>query len=363
MPTATGPLGRAWISSLAALLAGGPAMAVESVDDPVSGSCKALVRQQGSTGVHGRTGTWPGLWGVTEPVLYIGDKRTDEAGVTDGIDADLTERVVPATRGRPAASCASVKNFRYAFRTETRVTAMQWQHGRKPDSACAKEWDRMRGIIRTHELKHVKDVDDTIRDENTRIAAIRPIEACAATADAAKAKAGVAVRSMLVAQVARLKAALDAKAKVRDREKLYIDCTKCDDRKIAFRDVTLTCTIAAPTCEVTTGRVIAGEVCGDPTTTLWKMTPQNWVRGCGIPGGGATPDKPFDNDCVEAGSDIEKQRIATYRSFRDSGAGGWMCVYDAQTEQVTIRSFRPRMCKGDAEQHITVKAETSSCDP
>ena len=239
---------------------------------------------------------------------------------------------------------------------------MEWKHGRKPDSACAKEWDRMRGIIRTHELKHVEDVDDTIRDENARIAAMRPIESCAATAAIARAQAGAAVRAMLVAQVARLKAALDAKAKVRDLEKLFIDCTKCDDRKIVFRDVTLTCTIATPVCEMTTGRVVSGEVCGDPFTTLWKMTPKNWVKGCGVPYG-VTPDKTFDNDCAVAGGDIEKQRMATYRSFRGSGAGGWMCSYDAQTEQVTIHSFRPKMCKGDAEEHITVKAETASCDP
>ena len=360
MRMGTSRMGRAWIGGIATLMASGRVDAVEFVDDPVTGSCKALFKQQGGTGVHGIDRSWPGLWGVTEPVLFIGDKRTDDAGVADGIDATVSAQTVPARRGRPATFCLSVKDFRYAFRTETRVTAIEWKHGRKPDSACAKEWDRVRAAIRTHELKHVKDVDDTIRDENARIAAIKPIETCAATADAAQAKAGAAVRTMLVAQVARLKAALDVKARVRDREKMFIDCTKCDDRKIAFKDVTMTCTIATSVCEMTTGRVVSGEVCGDPFTTTWKMTPKNWVKGCGIPAA-TTPDKTFDNDCAVAGGDIEKQRMATYRSFRGSGAGGWMCSYDAQTEQITIHSFRPKMCSGDAEQHITVKAEVSTC--
>ena len=167
MRTATGSVGSAWIGGMAVLLAGAPGMAVEFVEDRVSGSCKALVKQQGATGVHGRDKNWPGLWGVTESTLLIGDKRVDEAGVAEGIDADLSERVVPASRGKPASSCVTVKNFRYALRTQTRVTAMEWQHGRKPDSACAKEWDRMRAAVGDPHRRHLhrgatsQDVIDT----------------------------------------------------------------------------------------------------------------------------------------------------------------------------------------------------------
>ena len=362
MPTTTGHLAKAWIGGIAALITAAPAGAVEFVDDPVKGSCKALVRQQGATGVHGRDRSWPGLWGATEPLLLIGDKRIDAVGAADNVEADLSVRTVPATRGKPASSCVAVKNLRYTLRAETRVTAMEWQHGRKPDSACAKEWDRMRAEIRVHELKHVQDIDETIRDENARTAATKPIEVCAATSAAARSKAGSAVRALLAAQAARLTATLKQKAAVRDRERSDIDCTKCAE-KVSFKDVTLDCTLAmVPQCVVTTGQIIAGEVCGDPTTNRWKISSKGFVRGCGA-NQPPTADKPFDNDCVPAGSDIERMRIKAYRDVHGSGAGGWMCVYDDKAEPtVTIRWFRSKMCSGEAEQAFTVKAEVSACD-
>lgn len=137
---------------------------------------------------------------------------------------------------------------------------------------------------------------------------------------------------------------------------------KC--RKVSFSGVTIDCKVHTPRCTMRTGQTISGSVCGDPTTATWTITPHYFAEGCGIPAIGNRGDKPFQNDCVPAGSDIEKKRAAVYQSARGSGVGGWMCVYtDGDKPKITIRSFRPSMCEGGSEQTITVDAQVSDrCD-
>lgn len=130
---------------------------------------------------------------------------------------------------------------------------------------------------------------------------------------------------------------------------------KC--RKLSFKDVTIDCVIKTPKCTIRTGQKIAGSVCGDPTKETWNITPHYFAEGCGAPASDTRGDKPFDNDCVLAGSDEEKRRVSIYSNARGMGGGGWMCVYsDKPRPQITIRSFRLPVCQGDAEQKITVDA-------
>lgn len=130
---------------------------------------------------------------------------------------------------------------------------------------------------------------------------------------------------------------------------------KC--RKLSFKDVTIDCVIQTPQCRIRTGQKLSGTVCGDPTKATWTITPHYFAEGCGIPSSGTQGDKPFDNDCVLAGSDEEKRRAAIYANARGMGGGGWMCVYsDTPRPQITIRSFRLPTCVGSAEQKITVDA-------
>ena len=130
---------------------------------------------------------------------------------------------------------------------------------------------------------------------------------------------------------------------------------KC--RKLSFKDVTIDCIIRTPHCTIRTGQEIAGSVCGDPTKETWNITTHYFAEGCGMPSGGTAGDKPFDNDCVLAGSDEEQRRASIYRNARGMGGGGWMCVYsDNPRPQITIRSFRLSVCEGNAEQKITVDA-------
>ena len=137
---------------------------------------------------------------------------------------------------------------------------------------------------------------------------------------------------------------------------------KC--RKLSFKNVTIDCTIRTPTCTIRTGQKISGSVCGDPVKATWNITPHYFAEGCGMPSSGTKGDKPFDNDCVPAGSAEEKRRATIYANARGMGGGGWMCVYsDNPKPQITIRSFRLSMCEGSAEQKITVDAEVGEkCD-
>ncbi|OGB25707.1 MAG: hypothetical protein A3I66_04810 [Burkholderiales bacterium RIFCSPLOWO2_02_FULL_57_36] len=145
-----------------------------------------------------------------------------------------------------------------------------------------------------------------------------------------------------------------------------LDALKKQCGKVSFKDVTIDCTIKTPVCSIRTGQKIAGSVCGDPLKETWTITPHYFAEGCGAPSGGTRGDKPFDNDCVKAGSDEEKRRASIYTNARAMGGGGWMCVYsEGPQPKITIRSFRLSMCDGAAEQTITVNAEVSkSCgDP
>lgn len=137
---------------------------------------------------------------------------------------------------------------------------------------------------------------------------------------------------------------------------------KC--QKLSFKGVTIDCTIRTPACVIRTGQKLAGSVCGDPLKETWTITPHYFAEGCGAPSNDTRGDKPFDNDCVQAGSDEEKRRAAIYAKARGMSGGGWMCVYsDGPRPKITIRSFRLPMCEGAAEQTVTVDADVSkNCD-
>lgn len=129
--------------------------------------------------------------------------------------------------------------------------------------------------------------------------------------------------------------------------------------KTSFKGVTIDCVIAAGPMRVRMGQKLSGHVCGDPVEAVWTINPVYF------PASSADNNKPFENDCVAAGSALERERAAIYRRSRDSGgAGGWMCVYQAEPKpRITIRSFRLKQCEGPAEQTVTVDAEVSEhCD-
>lgn len=146
--------------------------------------------------------------------------------------------------------------------------------------------------------------------------------------------------------------------------KPIVDKLEKNCRKVSFNNVTLDCTIRTPHCQLRTGQTISGSVCGDPTKENWTIETHYFGEGCGISSNDTSGDKPFDNDCVKAGSDEETQRAAIYANARGMGGGGWMCVYsDTPRPQITIRSFRLPVCEGDAEQRITVDAVVGEpCD-
>jgi len=349
------------VACLSACAFPGHAGAYDIQEDPVSGTCSALVKHVASPGVKGFDGRFaPGKWGVTQPILFIGSKRTDDPGVTDEISFEVINQNTRKPAGSPSSVCLVASKFAFNFRAENHVSVIEWKHGLKPDSKCAKEWQRVRSIIRTHESKHVQDIDETIKDANTRVAKLPAVTACGNSNDAAKANLGRAIQTLLQSEIKKITRELDAKAARRDVVTAQMNCKLCNEN-ISFKNVTIDCTIKTPACTIRTGQKIEGRVCGDPLKSTWTISPKYFTEGCGVPPANGKGDKPFTNDCVEAGSAEEKQRVEIYRSARASGgAGGWMCVYsDKPKPQVTIRSFRLAICQGSAEQTVTVDAEAS----
>jgi len=327
------------------------------VEDEVGGSCRKMIAYQSGSGVALDGKHYPGKWGITVPKLFIGDKAVDDPDVLDEIGATFS----PPTR-RASSVCVETSEIRAAFRAESRVGVIEWEHGRKEDSRCAKEWDRVRNIIRTHEPHHVKDVEDIVADANARVAAHAPIGACAASEAAARQQVARRIVAMLRAEAASIRAKAEAKAKALDVETATMNCKLCEGG-LEFKDVTIDCTIPTPKCTVTTGQVIAGRVCGDPTSSPWTITPHYFAKGCNIPPIGTKGDKAFTNDCVAEGSAEEKRRADVFRRFHGAGAGGWMCVYrDGPNPQIVIRNFRMSVCKGPAEQTIVADAQPADCD-
>lgn len=350
-------LGLACLSILSALH---EAHAVDLQEDAVPGTCSALVAHAAAPGVKGFDGkTFAGNWGVTQPILFAGTQRAD------GPDAikDLTLEINPVKAGSEAPMiCVEAAKLSPALRAEIHVSAIEWMHKRRPDSECAKEWQRLRNAIRVHENKHVSDIEASLRDTNARVLKRLPIRACAATIVEARVQASLAVLAMIGQELVVLQKSLAEKAAKLDVEKSGMNCKLCND-KISFKDVTLDCVMPTPHCSFRIGQQIEGQVCGDPVKSRWKITPKYFAEGCGVPPSDGKGDKPFTIDCVEAGSDFEKRYVEAHRKSL-GGAGGWMCVYrEGPTPQITIRNFRMSMCKGAAEQTITVYAEASEgCD-
>ncbi len=129
--------------------------------------------------------------------------------------------------------------------------------------------------------------------------------------------------------------------------------------RLSYTGVTMTCTIPTPAGPIVTGQTIdEATACGDPLTSTWDLSTTSFSKGAGA--NSSNHGKPWHNDCVEKGSPDEKRREAAYLR-RPAGAGGWMCVYDkGPPERITIRNFRLKMCKPNAEQSITVDLTRSS---
>lgn len=228
---------------LLAVLARSPA-AQAWVEDVVTGSCESLVTYQSGTGVALGGQHYPGKWGITEPTLFIGSKALTDPDVMDEISISLTNPKPASGRGRPGWVCVQTVGLSIQFRAESTIGAIEWQHGKRPDSACAKEWKRMRAVIRAHEPKHVQDIDATVAASNKRMAKLRPIEGCGPSALAAQQTAAQSILQLMQAERLKIIDDLTKRAQRRDVEQAQIDCSKCSEGA-SFKDVTIDCVLAA----------------------------------------------------------------------------------------------------------------------
>jgi hypothetical protein len=339
--------------------------------DTVTGSCKAFV-QAANRGVSDDEGALhAGACGYTRfRPLFEGLDQGDylDAVKKNQLDPPFKIESYPGDPIKDAGRfCARAHSFTIDLRGEVHMSMLDWQHGKKPNSECAKEWQRLKQVIKGHEERHVSDVRPVVDAATARLKTLNLIN-CAASDQWAIEGLAVMIGKSLNDWFQSIKDDWDKRQKALDSsgaDKCSIDCSKCADKKISFSDAVIDCTISTPQCKMRMGQRISGSVCGDPVAAVWKITPHYFAEGCHMPPSDTRGDKPFDNDCVPQGSDEEKRREAVYKGARGTGAGGWMCVYsDDPKPKVTIRSFRLSACAGDAEQRVTVDAKVSdeSCD-
>jgi hypothetical protein len=330
-------------------------------EDTVTGSCKSLVAYQSGTGVALEGKNYPGKWGVTAYTLYIGTKQFSDPDVYDEVGMTLTDAKPATGAPRRGLVCRQTEHISAVFRAELKLASIEWQHGKKPDSACAKEWQRVRNLIRTHEPKHVQDINDTIAAANRRIATHAPLEGCGATADDAARNIALKLHALLQREIAAIDKALIVKAKARDTETAIINCKLCEGG-FTFKAITVDCVMPGSGCAVRMAQEVRGRTCGDPTSAFWTINQRHTTKGCGMP----ETDFSKDSDilCFEAGSDKEKQMLDMYRANQARGAGGWICSYSATpSPTITIQNFRLSMCKQPSVQTVTAEAEPAEdCD-
>ena len=327
-------------------------------------SCKKLVAYQQTSGVRASDRSAnPGKWAVTKSILRVGDVLASDPRFLDEISFEGTVEAGPRGKNKKPTACILASNFDFKLQAEHPITAIEWQHGRTLDSKCAKEWQRIRNIIHTHEPIHAQDVDEIVAEANERLKSMEPLKVCRSTEASAKKSLAKALVKKLQTELNRIKKESKAKAETRDTETAQINCKLCEEG-VAFKDVDLYCKIKTPQCVLTMGQKIKGQTCGDPLTATWTITPEYYIKGCNAPPGNPSANKAFENDCVEAGSAEEKRRAEIYGNARQSGGGGWFCVYsDTPKPQITIRSFRLSNCEKPAEQTVTVDLEPSeSCE-
>jgi Bacterial protein of unknown function (DUF922) len=315
--------------------------------DVVSGgTCKQLVERWRNAGVTEAGGTSnPGKWAVTTSTLLI-----------DGVAADVDESVngivfAEKQKTKDGKKCVVWSGFDFHLEASHKITALEWQHGLKPDSKCAIEWKRVSDAIAAHEPKHAADVDALVAAANKRTKKLAPITACSTGLDAARRKAAKVVKAELEKELAKIRSEAKKKAKKLDVETIDMNCP-CEE-KLAFSGVDLFCDIKTPVCTLRSGQRFEAEVCGNPLTATWTVTPHYYTTGCGaVPS--TSGDKPFDNDCVPEGGAEDKRRAAIHKNA-PGGAGGWFCVYgDSPKPHVTIRSYRVATCAAPKEQTVTV---------
>jgi hypothetical protein len=367
---------RAWIAVVAAIIALASASradaplikkAPDHLDD-VTGSCKAF-KQAAVRGVRDEEGAVHASdCGYTRfRPRFNGLEQGDflDAIRDHQLDPPFKVETYPGDTIKDSGRfCARAYGFSVDLSADVEISALEWHHGRKPDSACAKEWNRLRQVIHGHEEKHAADALPVL---NAAADSLRKIDVinCAASSEAAMNGLAPQIISALNSWFKSINDDWETRRDKADAsgDRCSIDCSKCKDQKISFSNATIDCVIKTPRCSIRTGETIAGHACGDPLRASWTIEPHIFAEGCGMPATSKN-DKPFDNDCVPAGSDEEKRRVAVYQQYRSSGAGGWMCVYsDDPRPTVTIRNFRLSVCTGSWEQKVTVDAQLGEdCD-
>jgi len=201
---------------------------------PVSGSCKEFA-QATVRGVHDDEGVFhTGDCGFTR--FRPKFNGLDQADFSDALKQGLFEASslvkVESFPGDPRRDtgrfCARAYDFSIDLGAEVQISFLDWHHGKKPDSACAKEWERLKQIIRTHEEKHVNDVKPVLNAAVGRLRGLNIIN-CAATNEDALDGLKPMLAAALNAWFKSINDDWDARQRTLDSggDRCAIDCSKC----------------------------------------------------------------------------------------------------------------------------------------
>jgi hypothetical protein len=320
--------------------------------DPVSGSCEAFV-QATVRGVQDNEGVvHTGDCGFTRfRPLFNG---LDQADYLDAVRKRLFDPpfTIESFRGdarRDAGRfCARAFDFAIDLRAEVQVSMLDWRHGKKANSECAREWERLKRIIRNHEEQHARDVKPLLDAAAARLRQINPINCAGSNKDAIDGLAPLIITA-LNTWFRSIKDDWDVRQSRLDnsgKDRCSIDCSKCKERKLSFRGVTLTARMPEG---VTSQINITGTTCGEPVSGDWDIVNTTTLIVPQVPLRQTRTGRPFKTDCLLDGSDQAKGREQILLTS-PGGYAGWYCIYQpavgTQPAKINIRMPKLQMSGG-----------------
>jgi von Willebrand factor type D domain len=167
----------------------------------ITGNCRTFAQSiiQGVTDASGIMHESAAAWTQIDPTFDgLADADWFQAWQEEKLDrpyknVEFFESTEIKDSGR---FCARASNFQVDLGAQVEVTKLKWQHGEKPNSKCAKESQRLKKLIDSHEEKHVRDVKPWLDDAANRLRRVN-VTNCAASQQAAADGLPIAVVNVL----------------------------------------------------------------------------------------------------------------------------------------------------------------------
>ena len=169
--------------------------------------------------------------------------------------------------------CLRMTALDLEFQAEKDMSRIDWKHKWPKESQCAQEWDRVVRHIEVHERTHVQDIDDAVRNLNTRISKMQDFRAaCASTRAEAIARMWKLLFQAIRTEGKKASEEFEKKREKLDREKVQLDCSKCKSYSFEGLITKLRSEFFSNATKkwVDQGEIqlaASGRICGDPSET------------------------------------------------------------------------------------------------